>query len=904
MYTHRKLPPITILVYVFLYYFWIILFKDNKEILTIGSDLLQITAPIIAFFWLFHTYNNTKNKNRSFWLFLAIGCLSFIIGEAIWNYYELFLQLTPPYPSWADLFWLLQYVFYIFAFGTRMYFFKHSFTTIRFFIDTVIVMVVAVVLNWEFIIHPAFKSLDSNSVLFNITYLGYPIGDLFLLSSALSLFLISDATIPRKSFLLIIFGFLINFIVNSSFSYLVINNSYNSGNFIDPLWALSNMLVGLAGLYANVSTGELQKEIQHHRSRHFLSLFSVTILLVFTIRKHYQIMEVLTYGLAFVIVLLMIRLVITLTYNEKLLFKQEELTEDLLNKNLELQTMNQNLSEKEQQLNDVFNNLDAVIMSIDLQTKKIITSPGVEKIFGFPTEDLQRNHLLWKEAVHPEDKEVADEIDLTISQAITKTSLHVFRTILPGKQIKWIQLLRTPILDDQGQLIKINGVFTDITEHKKAEEQIEYMAYYDDLTRLPNRNLFYKRLNQEMVRASENQKKLAVMFMDLDRFKTINDSLGHHIGDLLLQAVSERLKTLLNDHPIISRIGGDEFTIVLPSDQNSEYENLAKEVIELFTRPFLLEGHEIFITPSIGISLFPDHGNTEDELIKKADLAMYYAKDRGKNNFYVYTTGLEKIHSRKMKLENYLRRAIEKHELSLHYQPKVELTTGKIIGMEALIRWNHPILGNISPLEFIPLAEESGLIISIGEWVLKTACQQNKEWQKFGVPCIPISVNVSARQLNSDIVGTVFKVLQETQLDPSCLELEITESVMQNINESSLILNELKDLGIQLSLDDFGTGYSSLSYLSHLPVDSVKIDRSFIHDILNNNGGILVKTIIDMGRNLNFSVIAEGVENEQQIRFLRENNCFIAQGYYYSPPVPKEKMLPLLLQSNIKNIFL
>lgn len=899
----RQHAPLTILVYVFLYYFWIILFKHTEDMLTIGCDILQITAPIIAFIWLFHTYKNTINKNRLFWLFLAIGGLSFIIGEGIWNYYELFLHHPPPFPSFADLFWLLQYVFYILAFVTRLYFLKQSLTAIRFFIDTVIVMVVAVVLSWEFIIQPTYLSLNSNSVLFNLTYLGYPIGDIFLLSSALSLYLISDVNIPRKSFLLIIFGFLFNFIVNSSFSYLVIHNSYATGNPLDPLWALSHLCIGLAGLYAIVPMEEPQREIHHHRSRHFLSLFSVSILLVFTIRKHYQIMDVLTYGLAFVVVLLMIRLVMTLTNNESLLIKQKQLTEDLINNNLEMQKTNQELSEKEQQLNDVFNNLDAVILSIDLQANTIIASPGIEKIFGFPPEELQKNPQLWKEAVHPEDKDLADEIDFHISPVLTSTSLHEFRTILPSDQIKWIQLLRTPIFNDKGQLIKINGVFTDITEHKKAEEKIEYMAYYDDLTDLPNRHLFYKRLNQEMIRASENDKKVAVMFMDLDRFKSINDTLGHHIGDLLLQAVSERLKAFLQDHTTISRIGGDEFTIILPSNTNDESEFLAEKLIKLFGSPFLLEGHEIFITPSIGISLFPEHGETEDALIKKADLAMYYAKDRGKNNYFVYTSGLEKIHSRKMKLENSLRRAIEKNELSLHYQPKVELASGKIIGMEALIRWNHPQFGNISPAEFIPLAEETGLIISIGEWVLKTACQQNKEWQKIGVPSIPISVNVSARQLNSDIVGTVFKVLQETQLDPCCLDLEITESVMQNIKESSVILNELKSLGIQLSLDDFGTGYSSLSYLSHLPVDSVKIDRSFIKDILNNNGGILVKTIIDMGRNLNFSVIAEGVENEQQIRFLQENNCYIAQGYYYSPPVPADKMFPLLLKSVAKNVI-
>ena len=862
-----------ILVYIILYYLWIIVWSGNESMIGIGGNIFQFVAPLIALFWLIHACLHTSKKDRNFWLLLSLGCFVYVIGQGIWIYNELILGVTPSFPNWSDFFWLTQYVFYLAAFLFRMYSLRHSFSAILFLLDIVTTMVVATALSWDLVIHPMLSSVTSNTFLFAFIYIGYPIGDLGLLFGSLSLLLISDDNIPRKAYFPIVLGFLIKVFSNIIYAYLIVNNSYTTGSYIDPLWSLALLLIGLAGLNAIVPANHSSRKMIQQRNHHILPYLSVSILLVFTIRKHYQIMEALTYGLSITIVLLIIRIILTLINNENLLQKQHRLAEDLIDKNLQLEQMNQNISEKEQQLKDVFNNLDAVIWSRDLRTNTSMISIGVEKILGYSRNELQEKPFIWKEAVHPEDVDKVDEIDFTISTKKTNNNLIQFRIIQPNDDIKWIQILRSLIYDEKGQLVKIHAVITDITEHKRAEEKIEYMAYHDELTRLPNRNFYYVCLKKQMEQANGLLHKVAVLFMDLDRFKSVNDTLGHHVGDLLLQAVSIRLKDCLQKSGTICRIGGDEFTVVLPSDSKDIYEGCAQKIIELLERPFYIEGHEIFITPSIGISLFPDHGESVEELTKKADIAMYYAKERGKNNYYVYTSGLDKKNARKIKLENALRRALRNNELSLHYQPKVELKSGEIIGMEALIRWNHPELGSISPVEFIPIAEDTGLIIQIGEWVLKTACQQNKDWQKIKIPCIPVCVNVSARQLNEHFVATVFRVLQETKLDPGCLELEITESVMQNINESSQILNELKALGIQLSLDDFGTGYSSLSYLKHLPVDSVKIDRSFINDILaHSNGGVMVKTIIDIGRNLNFNVIAEGIENEQQNLFLKENN--------------------------------
>lgn len=888
----RQPSAIFILVYIILYYLCIIVWSGNERMIVISGNIFQFVAPFIAFFWLIHACLHSTKKNRNFWLLLSLGCFFYVIGQGIWIYNELILGVTPSFPNWSDFFWLTQYVFYLAAFLFRMYYLRHSFSAFRFFLDIVTIMVVATSLSWDFVIHPMLTSINTNTFLFTFVYVGNPIGDLGLLFGALSLLLISDDKIPRKAYFPIVLGFLIKFCSNIIYAYLIVNNSYTTGSYIDPLWSLALLLIGFAGLNAREPVTPSSSQMIHQQKHPFLPYLSVTILLVFTIRKHYQIMEALTYGLTITIVLLIIRIILTLNNNANLIHKQHRLAEDLIEKNLQLEQMNQNISEKEQQLKDVFNNLDAVIWSRDLRTNTSMISIGVEKILGYSRNELQEDPLIWREAVHPEDADKVNEIDFTMStNKKTNNNLIEFRIIQPNDDIKWIQILRSLIYDEKGQLVKIHAVITDITEHKRAEEKIEFMAYHDELTGLPNRNFYYVCLKKQMEQANGQLHKIAVLFMDLDRFKSVNDTLGHHVGDLLLQAVSIRLKDNLPNSGTICRIGGDEFTIVLPSDSKDVHEGCAQKIIELLERPFYIEGHEIFITPSIGISLFPDHGESVEELTKKADIAMYYAKERGKNNYYVYTSGLDKKNARKIKLENALRRAIGNNELFLHFQPKVELTSGKIVGMEALIRWNHPELGSISPVEFIPIAEDMGLIIQIGEWVLKTACQQNKEWQEIGLPCIPVSVNVSARQLNEHFVATVFRVLQETKLDPGCLELEITESVMQNINESSQILNELKELGIQLSLDDFGTGYSSLSYLKHLPVDSIKIDRSFINDILaHSNGGVMVKTIIDMGRNLNFNVIAEGIENEQQNLFLKENNCYIGQGYYFSPPLPTDKM--------------
>jgi diguanylate cyclase (GGDEF)-like protein/PAS domain S-box-containing protein len=433
-----------------------------------------------------------------------------------------------------------------------------------------------------------------------------------------------------------------------------------------------------------------------------------------------------------------------------------------------------------------------------------------------------------------------------------------------------------------------------ILASQRAEKQIKHLAYHDTLTGLPNRVLFHDRLQQALSQAARKEHIMGVMFLDLDRFKIINDTLGHDVGDELLKAVSQRLKNCIRQGDTVVRLGGDEFTIILPIIGKAEDAAfVAQKILTTLAEPFLLNHQELHITSSIGISLYPNDGEDTQTLIKNADIAMYRAKDLGKNNYQFYTADINSRALESITLENALRHALERDELLLHYQPKIDIRSGRIVGVEALVRWRHPEFGLVPPDKFIPLAEETNLIIPIGEWVLRTACEQGSRWRERGLPAWRMAVNLSARQFrHKNLLKPIFRILRETGFDPHHLELEITESlIMQGAGQTIAILEELDEAGIHLSLDDFGTGYSSLSYLKRFPIDTVKIDSSFVRDIHTDpNDAAITSAIIAMAHSLKLSVIAEGVETEEQLAFLRERGCDEYQGFLFSRPLPAEEM--------------
>jgi diguanylate cyclase (GGDEF)-like protein/PAS domain S-box-containing protein len=446
-----------------------------------------------------------------------------------------------------------------------------------------------------------------------------------------------------------------------------------------------------------------------------------------------------------------------------------------------------------------------------------------------------------------------------------------------------------PLIDSKALYRGRIWYFRDITERKVAEGRINFLAYYDALTGLPNRMLLQDRLAAALAGARRRQNKVALLFLDLDRFKLINDSLGHAIGDAFLREVAQRLKSWAREQDTVARLGGDEFLIVLTDIKTIHDAAIASErIMDAMTADFVIQDHPIKISCSLGISIFPEHGENCEALIQNADTAMYSAKDHGRNNYQFFTESMNAQVVERLTLENALRLALDKEELFLMYQPQMNIVTGRITGLEALLRWRHPILGLVPPSKFIPVAESSGLIVALGEWVLRTACGQARAWQDEGIPLISMAVNISAVQFRQEAFSDLIRrILHETKLAPQYLDLELTESLLLADEDVTLsVIRELKAIGVTLAIDDFGTGYSSFNYLKRFKVSKLKIDRSFIRDVaLNPDDAAITTAIIAMAKSLRLRVIAEGVEDEAQMAFLRSNQCDEIQGYYFSKPL-------------------
>ncbi|MCL6573070.1 MAG: EAL domain-containing protein [Bacillus sp. (in: Bacteria)] len=523
-----------------------------------------------------------------------------------------------------------------------------------------------------------------------------------------------------------------------------------------------------------------------------------------------------------------------------------------------------------------------------LQDEELVyVNPRLCEMSGYSHEEIMSMNLL--DSIVPEDLPyVLENIMKLIKNEELKNS-YQYQGYRKDKSIMTLEIYGSKI--EYNGKKAIIGTVIDVTERLKAEKMIKHMAYHDQLTDLPNRYQLREKLNEVVINSTENNKKFALLFLDLDRFKVVNDTLGHEVGDKLLIEIGKKLKSCMDEGDIVARYGGDEFSVLLPDTTEIRARDIAERIISIFSVPCYLNHLEIIVTPSIGISIFPEHGENYDMLIKKADMAMYFSKSLGRNNFQFFTKDLIDKSQYEVDLEMKLRKALERNEFLLYYQPQINLETNRIIGAEALIRWKHPEKGIISPGEFIPVAEETGLIIPIGVWALRNACQQNKRWQVNGLPPITVAVNISAKQfLQSNLAEIVRQVLIETELDPKYLEIEITESMTMDVERTISTLLDLKKIGVKISIDDFGSGYSSLNYLKRFPIDKLKIDQSFIREcITDSNDEIIVKTIIAMAHNLKLQVIAEGVETKEQISFLLQQRCTEAQGFYFSKPIPVEE---------------
>ena len=545
------------------------------------------------------------------------------------------------------------------------------------------------------------------------------------------------------------------------------------------------------------------------------------------------------------------------------------------------------------------------------ETNQLWGSPEFFRILSLDHRDHKTTMANLLESIHPLDRE---GLEFAVQDALSGHGAFQLdsRVVLPDGRTRILYHQGEAIVDQRQNHKFARGIIQDVTEIRKAEEQICYLAYFDGLTGLANRELFNDRLTKALASGIRKNKIMALLFLDLDRFKLINDTLGHHIGDQLLVAVAERIGKSVRDTDsvarfgddeskfCVSRLGGDEFTVLLSDlEKPEEAAIVANRIIDSICQPFNLEGYEVFVTTSLGISVFPYDGKDADSLIKNADSAMYEAKQRGRNNYQFFKESLNKSSSSRLSLENDLRKALENNELCLWYQPKIQVASGKIIGVEALLRWQHPEKGIVGPAEFIPVAEDSGLIRPITEWVLRTACIQNKEWQTAGYDRIRMAVNLSGQNFNEQkIEHMVEKALVASDLEPEFLELELTESIlMESENATLCVLEQFNNQGINIAIDDFGTGYSSLSYLKNFPIQTLKIDRSFIKDLTSNhNDTAIVRAIVAMAHSLDLEVIAEGVETVEQLNFLTALGCDDVQGFLYSRPVPAEQFVELLKQ--------
>jgi diguanylate cyclase len=745
------------------------LFYNQPSLVDWESVIFQIVASVTSFYWLFSTYRHSDGRVRFFWLFLGMGCVSYIIGIIIWSFDE-FVMNAVSQSILPRMLWIGQNGFYFCSLLMVIYKLKNKISTLRIFLDTFIVIAVAATFSWEFIIHPIIDKGSSSH--FQIDLL-YPILDLGVFFGVISFITTATTFFKRITTILLLSGFIVQIIADTIFTYLTLNDLYKVGSINEPLWNLAFLLIGLSGVYQQSPVTKVQTENIQRKKRnllkHVLPYGSVIFILVFYMYR-LQEKDSIFLGLIVCVLLVIIRQVLTLIENDKLFNELQ-----VLNEKLESE-----VSKRTEELGDTLN-------------------------------------------------------------------------------------------------------------------QMEYLAYHDTVTGLPNRRLFESNFSNAIKNFNGDNDKIVLMLLDLDRFKYINDSLGHSYGDLLLKEVGEKLDDCLDSKSIVCRIGGDEFGILMEQCNVVKAEQVAKKIIQTLGKPYFIKSTELHVTPSIGIALYPDHGTNFETLFMEADTAMYNVKDKGKNNYQLFEFSM--LNKSRIQIENSLRNAIKNEEFVLHYQPQVSLKTGEILGVEALIRWKKPEIGLIPPSDFIPIAEETGLISSINQWVLKTACMQVVEWGKKGFRPIKMAVNISSIQFQqSDFIDSIMAVITETKIKPEHLELEITERIaIEDIEGTVAKLSALKQLGIKISIDDFGTGYSSFQYLSQFQIDRLKIDRSFIQSIeASEKAAIIVKLITLMAKGLNLKVIAEGVEKRSQKKFLKDIQCDEYQGYLFSKPVTCKEIEKLI----------
>lgn len=894
LYKSKKLAIISTFVYVIAYYLWIILNQDDKRSLIVGANIFQTIAPIISFILLFITYKKIETSEKGFWLFMGLGTLCYTLNMLIWSYYEIILQRPNTFHLGTIFSFSLMYLFYLTAILGKIYkgrCFNKGFHSV---LDALIVISALFTITYNFVINPVLQYSYKSSFGLALAYKYSPILDLILLFGVLYLYFTSAEVLYYKVYMLLSWGMFMLSLADSGYLLLLLQGTYYTGSFYDPLWSFGYIAVGIAGIYA---LHIKQSNIQNAKINSKMSIFNtsspyilVTIFIAIElVHSHGSI----TVGMIITSMLVIIKQFLVIIDNKNLLQDISVLNYKLEDK---VKRRTRELEESQQRYKSLFEQSSASIYSLDLEGKITSINSACEKLSGYSSAELLGNSVF--DLLDMKSK----ELSLSYFSRVINSGPQNFEIPFTTKHgIKSeLDITFIPIKVDN-IVIGTYGIVKDITENKKSRQKIHHMAFHDSLTGLPNRRLFQNTLEELVSDLKNTSLKAAVMYIDLDRFKGVNDTLGHETGDQLLVAVSNRLKNCLRNTDLIARQGGDEFTVLLPNlISKVDAANVAEKILNALSDPFLINEQELAVSGSIGIAIFPEDGKDSVTLMKNADAAMYRVKEEGKNGYQLYTPEMNEIAAKKFMLEKSLKQALKQNELLLYYQPQIDVRSNKIIGAEALVRWKHPELGLIFPGEFIPLAEETGLILPMSEWILKTACSQMKLWLEKGYVLPKIGVNISPKQFQlNNFIDIISGILEDTGLKGEYLDFEITESIaMQKENEVISKILDLKRMGSTVSIDDFGTGYSLLSYLKKFPITTLKIAQQFVSEIQSDSDEkAIVSAIIAMAKNLNLNIIAEGVESEAHVNFLCNQNCHIMQGYFFSRPMPAEEFEKLLAKN-------
>jgi diguanylate cyclase (GGDEF)-like protein/PAS domain S-box-containing protein len=873
--------------YTLLYLLWLIFKWGNAEsqALITAFAYLPIDLAAVGLAWRAATQRRLPTPIRRAWRWLALAYLLLGIGDLLWyDYYGLLLG-HQPFPSWADAVYLSFYP--VLLVGLLSF---HQSPLSRselrtFWLDAGMVLLGSGMGVYYFILYPTLLAAHSGP-LATATALAYPMGDLVVLFGVVATLFGRRAGSCRQALSMLVTGLFFLFIADFAFVYLTLHNQYESAGWPHAFCMLTRLFIVLSAQYQHwhaSHSGETVAREAPVRERvsalPYIAIVSSYCLLLAAASEQWAMpLGGLIVGSVVLTGLVVVRQITAVRDNVRLVAEHAA-------------------RQSEMRFRSLVQNASDMIAVIDADGIIRYQSPSIKPIMGYCPEDVVGVDSIT--FVHPDDRA---SVKLVFREALGTpgiTPMVEVRIHHHDGSWRYMKAVFTNLLNDPG----VRGVVLncrDITERKAFEQQLTHQAFHDSLTGLPNRALLMTRLDHALARAARHSSTVAVLFFDLDRFKVINDSLGHEAGDHLLIGVARRFQECLRSEDTPARLGGDEFTILLEDVPNQdEAVQIAERIIAALRAPFLIGGHEIFITTSIGIVLSTGGRDSPADLMRNADIAMYRAKSRGRARYEVFDKSMNERALERLDLEAAMRRAYERSEFVLHYQPKVDLATGRIAAMEALIRWQHPERGLVPPAEFIPVAEETGLIRLLGQWGLEEACRQAHEWH-IRYPADPpliMSVNLSAQQVQQpSLVQDITRALQQTQLDPRQLQIEIIESVIMEDAPSTIVtLYALKELGVQLAIDDFGTGYSSLSYLKRFPVDVLKVDKVFVAGLGRDpEDTAIVRAVITLSHTLGMKVTAEGVETAEQMAYLQSLGCELGQGYYFAKPLTPEAVARLL----------